>query len=56
MFLIKEFLIYLDKIGIDYFTEWEEIKGKGNLTDVHLRTRPFPGYNCVPMIAFEEEL
>jgi hypothetical protein len=42
-------------IGIDYYTQWEEVKGKGHLTDAHLGTRPFPGYNFVRMIAFEEE-
>ena len=45
----------LSEIGIDYYTEWEEVKGKGHFTDAHLGTRPFPGYNCVRMIAFEEE-
>jgi hypothetical protein len=42
-------------VGVDYYTEWEEVKGKGHLTDAHLGTRPFPGYNCVRMIAFEDE-
>ncbi len=46
----------LSKTGIDYYTEWEEVKGKGHLTDAHLGTRPFPGYNCVRMIAFEDEV
>jgi hypothetical protein len=46
----------LNEIGIDYYTEWEEVKGKGHFTDAHLGTRPFPGFNCVRMIAFENEL
>lgn len=45
----------LNEIGIDYYTQWEEVKGKGHQTDAHLGTRPFPGYNCVRMIAFEED-
>ena len=45
----------LNGIGIDYYTKWEEVKGKGHLTDAHLGTRPFPGYNYVRMIAFEDE-
>ena len=45
----------LNEIGIDYYTEWEEVKGKGHQTEAHLGTRPFPGYNCVRMIAFEDE-
>jgi hypothetical protein len=31
------------------------VKGKGHLSDAHLGTRPFPGYNFVRMIAFENE-
>jgi hypothetical protein len=45
----------LNGLNIDYFTEWENVKGKGHMTDAHLGTRPFPGYNCVRMIAFPEE-
>jgi hypothetical protein len=45
----------LSEIKIDYYTQWEEVKGKGHLTDAHLGTRPFPGYNFVRMIAFDEE-
>lgn len=45
----------LDEIGIDFYTEWEEVKGKGHKTDAHLGNRPFPGYNTVRMIAFEKE-
>lgn len=37
----------LSGIKIDYYTQWEEVKGKGHLTDAHFGTRPFPGYNCV---------
>ena len=45
----------LNGIEIDYYTQWEDVKGKGHLTEAHLGTRPFPGYNFVRMIAFEEE-
>jgi nitrogen regulatory protein PII len=45
----------LDELGIDYYTEWEEVKGKGHKTDAHLGNRPFPGYNNVRMIAFNDE-
>lgn len=41
--------------GIDYYTRWEEVKGKGHGTDPHLGTRSFPGVNAVLMIAFQEE-
>ncbi len=45
----------LEKTGIDYYTRWEHVKGKGHGTDPHLDTRSFPGTNTVVMIAFEEE-
>ena len=45
----------LDEIGIDFYTQWEEVKGKGHKTDAHLGNRPFPGYNNVRMIAFQDE-
>lgn len=41
--------------GIDYYTEWEEVKGKGKKTDAHLGTRTFPGYNNVRLIAFDDD-
>jgi hypothetical protein len=43
------------KTGIDYYTCWEKVKGKGHDTDPHLGTRSFPGMNAVFMIAFQEE-
>jgi len=45
----------MNELGIDYFTEWENVKGKGHKTDAHMGTRTFPGYNCVRMVAFNEE-
>ncbi len=45
----------LQHSGIDYFTCWEHVKGKGHGTDPHLGTRSFPGTNAVLMIAFQEE-
>ena len=45
----------LETAGIDYYTRWEHVKGKGRGTDPHLDTRSFPGTNAVFMIAFEEE-
>ena len=41
--------------GIDYYTDWEEVKGKGKKTDAHLGTRTFPGYNNVRLIAFDDD-
>jgi len=43
------------KTGIDYYTSWDQVKGKGHNTEPHLGTRSFPGINSVFMIAFEDE-
>lgn len=45
----------LEELKIDYFTEWDNVKGKGHKTEPHLGSRTFPGYNYVKMIAFEKE-
>jgi hypothetical protein len=45
----------MDEVGIDFYTKWEDVKGKGHNTDAHLGTRTFPGFNFVKMIAFDGE-
>ncbi len=45
----------LDSSSIDYYTRWEQVKGKGHGTEPHLGTRSFPGTNAVLMIAFQED-
>ncbi len=45
----------LKELEIDFYTEWEDVKGRGHNTDAHLGNRPFPGYNTVRMIAFPNE-
>ncbi|MGE5683111.1 MAG: PG0541 family transporter-associated protein [Bacillota bacterium] len=47
--------LVLENAGVDFYTEWENVKGKGHNTIAHLGTRTFPGYNSVRMIAFEDE-
>ncbi len=44
----------LEKNGIDYYTRWEQVKGKGHGTEAHLGTRSFPGVNTMLMIAFTD--
>jgi len=44
----------LEKHGIDYYTRWEQVKGKGHGTEAHLGTRSFPGMNTMLMIAFTD--
>jgi hypothetical protein len=48
-------LTALGELGIDYYTRWDNVTGKGHGTEPHLGTRSFPGYNAVLMIAFREE-
>ena len=45
----------LVKLGIDYYTRWDMVTGKGHGTEPHLGTRSFPGHNTVLMIAIREE-
>ena len=45
----------LKDLKIDFYTEWENVKGKGHNSDAHLGNRPFPGYNNVRMIAFPSD-
>ena len=45
----------LKELEIDYYPQWEDVKGKGHNTDAHLGNRPYPGYNFVRMIAFVDE-
>jgi len=45
----------LEELEIDFYTQWEDVKGKGHHTDAHLGNRPYPGYNFVRMIAFVDE-
>ena len=40
--------------GIDYYTRWEHVKGKGHGTEPHLGSGGFPSMNSVLMIAFPE--
>lgn len=41
--------------GIDYYTRWEEVHGKGRGTESHLGKGGAPSVNTVLMIAFQEE-
>ena len=41
--------------GIDYYTRWEQVLGKGHGTEPHLGRGGAPATNTVLMIAFQEE-
>ena len=45
----------LNAAGIDYYTRWDEVKGKGHGTEPHLGRGSAPATNTVLMIAFEDE-
>ena len=45
----------LKEAGIDYYTRWDEVKGKGHGTEPHLGEGSFQSTNTVLMIAFEDE-
>ena len=40
--------------GIDYYTRWSDVHGKGRGTEAHLGRGGTPGTNAVLMIAFDE--
>ena len=45
----------LKNIGIDYFTSWDNAKGKGHGTEPHLGSGSYGSTNSVTMIAFEDD-
>ena len=45
----------LHAAGIDYYTRWEQVKGKGRGTEPHLGAGGFPSMNSVLMIAFPDD-
>src|SRR5436853_262418 len=45
----------LKTAGIDYYTRWDEVKGKGHGTEPHLGASGFQSINTVLMIAFDDE-
>ena len=45
----------LKAANIDYYTRWDEVKGKGHGTEPHLGQGSFQSTNSVLMIAFEDD-
>ena len=54
-FFIDRVMLLLKESEIDYFTRWDNAKGKGHGTEPHLGTGPYGSTNAVVMIAFEDE-
>ena len=44
----------LHSAGIDYYTRWSDLHGKGRGTDAHLGRGGHPSTNAALMIAFED--
>jgi hypothetical protein len=44
----------LKDLGIDYFTSWDNARGKGHGTEPHLGSGAYASTNSVTMIAFED--
>ena len=51
----KRVMEIFEAVDIDYYTRWEQAKGKGHGTDPHLGGGGFPSTNSVVMIAFQDE-
>ena len=45
----------LKSLGIDYYTRWENLKGKGRGTEPHIGVGTYTRMNFALMIAFEDE-
>ncbi len=45
----------LKTLGIDYYTRWEHLTGKGHNTEPHIGVGTYVRMNSALMIAFEEE-
>jgi hypothetical protein len=41
--------------GIDYFTSWDNARGKGHGTEPHIGSGAYASTNSVTMIAFEDD-
>jgi nitrogen regulatory protein PII len=53
-FFMDRVMKVLEENGIDYFTSWDNVRGKGHGTEPHLGTRGYGSTNSVTLIAFED--
>ena len=54
-FFMDRVMVILKDNGIDYFTSWDNAKGKGHGTEPHLGSGAYGSTNTVMMIGFEDE-
>lgn len=54
-YFLDRLMQVLKDCEIDYFTSWDNARGKGHGTEPHLGNRVYGSTNSVTMIAFEED-
>jgi len=54
-FFADRLMEILNENGIDYFTRWDNARGKGRGTRPHRGSGAYPSTTSVTMIAFEDE-
>ena len=54
-YFMERVMKILSDSGIDYFTSWDNARGKGHGTEPHLGAGAYGSTNSVTMIAFEED-
>ena len=52
---MDQVMTILKENDIDYFTSWDNAKGKGHGTEPHLGSGSYGSTNSVTMIAFEDD-
>lgn len=54
-YMLDEVMQLLKSAGIDYYTRWDQVQGKGHGTEPHLGSGSHASTNSVLMIAFPEQ-
>ena len=54
MALEEEVMEVLDSAGLDCYTKWEKVTGRGRLSAPHLGTHVWPGFNNVMMVIADD--
>lgn len=52
---MDQLMSILNEEGIDYYTTWDNAKGKGHGTEPHLGSGTYGSTNSVTMIAFSDD-
>jgi nitrogen regulatory protein PII len=45
----------LKSVGIDCYTKFADVLGKGHLSEPHLNTEVWPGINCGTLVVVEDD-